>query len=81
MLIVAPCGAASPSLEKRGLSSLEKISMQRDIEMRFCNQWQSNISTVWDRTLSSKRTTLAPQGGVYQRLPPECGSGEDGMAC
>ncbi|GLD61286.1 cytosolic phospholipase A2 gamma-like isoform X1 [Lates japonicus] len=52
--------AASPSLEKQGLSSLEAISMQRDIEMRFCNQWQSHISTVWDRTLSSKMTTLAP---------------------
>ena len=32
--------------------------MQRDIEMRFCNQWQSHISTVWDRTLSSKMPTI-----------------------
>uniref|UniRef100_A0A8C4GFR7 Transposase Tc1-like domain-containing protein n=1 Tax=Dicentrarchus labrax TaxID=13489 RepID=A0A8C4GFR7_DICLA len=44
------------------LSSLEAISMQRDIEMRFCNQWQSHSSTVWDRTLSSKMTTLTPTG-------------------
>ena len=36
--------------------------MQRDIEMRFCNQWQFHVSTVWDRTLSSKMTTLAPTG-------------------
>ena len=42
----------------RGLSSLEAISIQRDIKMRFCNQWQSHISTVWDQTLSSKMTTL-----------------------
>ena len=48
--------AVSHSLEKLGLSSLKAISMQRDSEMRFCNQWQSHISKVWYRTLSSQIT-------------------------
>ena len=44
--------------------------MQRDIEMKFCNQWQSHISTVWDQTLSSKRTTLTPtERGLSKTTP------------
>lgn len=39
------CSAMSP---EQDLSSLEAISLQRDIEMRFCSQQQSHISTVWD---------------------------------
>ena len=50
-------------------------SLFRDIEMRFCNQWPSHISTVWVPTLSSKMTTLAPtELGLSA-------SGEGGMAC
>lgn len=45
---------------KQGLSSLEAISMQRDIDMRFCTKWQPHNFTVWDRTLPSKMTTLYP---------------------
>lgn len=55
-------GAASPSLEKQGLSSSAAILKQRDIEMRFCNRRQFHISTVWDWTLSSRMTT-PPQTG------------------
>ena len=44
---------------KRGLSSLEAISMQRAIRVKLCNQRQSHTS-VWDQTLSSKMTTLVP---------------------
>ena len=47
--------------------------MQRDIEMIFGNQWQSHISTVRDRTLSSILTMLAPteRGDYLQNLGVE----------
>ena len=56
-------------------------SQCRDIEIKFCNQWKSHICTVWNQTLSSKMTTLNLQSWVYQRLPPELRTGEDGLAC
>ena len=55
--------AASSSLEQQGLSLSETVSVQRDTEMKFCSQWQSHISIVWDQTLSSKMTTI-PRTGV-----------------
>jgi len=36
------------------------LAKQGDIGMRFCSQWRSHISTIWDLTPSSKMTTLAP---------------------
>ena len=51
---------------KQGLSSLEAISMQRDIEMRFCNQWQSHISTVWDRTLLQEDNARPSRAGFMR---------------
>lgn len=40
-----------------------------------------HLSTVWDWTLFSKMTIPPPpQRRVYQRLPPDFGSGEDEMA-
>lgn len=54
-------GLASPSLEQQGLSLLEAILMPRYIEIKFCNQWQSHISTVWNQSLSSKMIMLDPQ--------------------
>ena len=33
-----------------GKTWLITISVQRGVEMKFCNQWQSYVSTVWDQT-------------------------------
>lgn len=52
---------------------------------REISRWDSaangHLSTVWDWTLFSKMTIPPPpQRRVYQRLPPDFGSGEDEMA-
>ncbi|XP_066518342.1 uncharacterized protein [Hoplias malabaricus] len=67
--------------QQQHLRHLLRELLNAEIEIQFCNQWQSHIFTVWDRTLPSKMTALTPQSGVYQRLPSDCWSGEEGMTC
>ena len=55
--------AASLSMAKKGFSSLEAKSVERDLEMKLCNQWKYPISRVWDQTLSSMMTTFTPTVG------------------
>ena len=50
------------------------------IGMKFWRLWQYHTSRIWDLMLSSRMTMLAPTE-PGSSLPPEWGSGEDGMAC
>lgn len=67
-------GAASPSLEKWGLWS---FSVQRHIEMRFCNHgWSQRHSVRLDVILQDSNTER-----ISHRPPPEYAKGGDGLTC
>ncbi|KAL6470420.1 hypothetical protein MHYP_G00215390 [Metynnis hypsauchen] len=53
-------------------------------ESRFCLRQLDRRVKVWrsgTELYPPRRQHSPPQSRVYQRLPPEFGSGEDGMAC
>ena len=42
------------------ISGSLNVEMKSQCKMKFCNQWQSHISTVWVQTLSSNMTSSPP---------------------
>ena len=70
---------------KLALSSLEAVSIQKDIEVRFCNQWQSHYPTAvltstplntydkcWMKNGMPSHSSVDQAGDLYEEEMPGC---------